>query len=139
MKKSIALLLGFLLAFAACRRDSPETQIQRAFSDCLKAIEASEASAATEVLHPQFQGPESMDRAAARLYLMGLFRREKAGITILRNELRVEGSKGYQQVELLLTSKTPSGLLPQEASRRIFQLLWKSEDHRWFLVELQTL
>lgn len=127
---SLVLLLG------ACRSQSPEAQIRRAFETCRAAVEAGDAAGATAPLAAGFRGPEGLDRASARLYLLGLFRQEQVGVTLIRDQLAVQGAEGLQEVDLLLTSRRGNQLLP-ETSRRSFRLRWQKVGEDWRLVELQ--
>jgi hypothetical protein len=126
-----------LIALAGCRQDSPETLIQRAFDTCVKAIEEADPGTALEVLSPQFSGPEGMGRDEAKLYLMGLLRQEKIGITVFASRIDVKGSQATQSVEVILTSRSGATLLPQDASRRLFLLRWERLDGDWRLRSLQ--
>ena len=119
-----------------CREESPEARVRTAFDACVKAVEARDAGAAVEGLSTDFQGPEGLDKPGARLYLMGLLRQEKVGITVLGNRVEVKGAEADQAVELMLMSKG-EGLLPKDASRRIFRLHWKLEDGEWRLGRLE--
>lgn len=125
-----------LLVLAGCRTESPEAQIQKAFDHCIQAIEAGKGDTATEVLSPRFEGPEGMGRDEARLYLLGLLRGETIGITIFSSRIEVKGSQAQQAVEAILTSRAGGALLPQEASRRLFQLRWEETEGRWRLRSL---
>lgn len=130
-----------LLVLAGCRTESPEAQIQKAFDGCIQAIEAGKAETATEALSPRFEGPEGMGRDEARLYLTGLLRGEKIGITVFSSRVEVKGSQARQTVEAILTSRTGGALLPQDASRRLFQLRWERTEGKWRLrglAEVQT-
>lgn len=140
MKSSfrIPLLTGLvLLAFLACGRKRPEDQVRAAFERCRVAVEAGDASRAAEPLDPAFRGPEGMDRGTAQLFLMGTLRRQKVGVTVFRNEVRVEGPEATQEVDLVLTGKG-GGLLPEDASRRTFLLRWRETGGQWKLLELQS-
>jgi hypothetical protein len=112
------------ICLAGCRDASPEAQVKAAFARCVDALEAGDAGTALEVLAPDFQGPEGLDRASARLYLMGLLRREKVGVTVFSNDVELQGKRVRQRVEVVLTSRTPGGLLPQDAGHRRFELVW---------------
>ena len=107
----------------------------RAFEACVKGVESGDAGAVAERLDPNFTGPEGMDRDAARLYLLGVLRREKIGVTIFSSRIEIKGREAFQTVELLLTSRS-GGLLPQDASRRTFLLRWVERDRTWRLREL---
>jgi len=138
MRKSIASVSMALLLLAvllACRSDKPEDRVRKAFGGCVAAVEAGDAGAAAAPLDPAFRGPEGMDKAAARLFLAGLLRREKVGITVLRNEVTVQGGEAFQEVDLLLTGG--GGLLPQDASRRAFGLRWRKTGGDWRITEIQ--
>ena len=82
MRKRIASVC-VLTALAACRSDNPEAQVRKAFEACRAAVEAGDAAAATAVLDPAFRGPDGMDRAMARMFLLSTLRREKIGVTVL--------------------------------------------------------
>ncbi len=137
MRKRIASVC-VLTALMACRSDNPEAQVRKAFEACRAAVEAGDAAAATAVLDPAFRGPEGMDRATARLFLMGTFRREKVGVTVVRNEVAVQGNEALQDVDLILTGRS-GGLLPQDASHRGFRLTWRKVEGAWLLREVQSL
>lgn len=139
MRKSIAsvpVAPVLLVALLACRSDKPEAQVRKAFGACVAAVEAGDAAAAAEPLDPAFRGPEGMDRAAARGFLAGLLRREKVGITVLRNDLAARETEVLQEVDLLLTGG--GGLIPRETSRRTFHLRWRRAGGTWRLVELRA-
>jgi hypothetical protein len=128
-----------LISLAGCREESPGTRIQKAFDQCVQAIEKADSDSALEVLSPKFSGPEGMTRDEAKLYLMGLLRQEKIGITIFASRIEVKGSTGIQSVEVVLTSRSGSSLLPQDASHRQFLLSWERLDGDWRVRSLQVL
>lgn len=131
---SLAMLLGGI-SFA-CRSDRPEEQVRKAFAGCVAAVEAGDATRAAEPLDEAFRGPEGMDRGAARLYLMALFRQGRVGVTVLQNRIQVEGNGAMQEVDLVLTGRS-GGLLPEETSRRSFELRWRRSGGIWRLTGLQ--
>ncbi|HEX7554122.1 MAG TPA: hypothetical protein VF378_11240 [Geothrix sp.] len=137
MRQSLASIC-LLLALLACRSDKPEDLVRRAFEQCRVAVEAGDAAGATAPLGPAFRGPNGMDKATARLFLLGLFRLEKVGVTVVRNEVAVKGGEALQEVDLVLTGRR-SGLLPQDASQRGFRLRWRKTGGDWTLLELQPL
>lgn len=137
MRQSLASIC-LLLALLACRSDKPEGQIRRAFEQCRVAVEAGDAAGATASLGPAFRGPDGMDKTTARLFLLGLFRHEKVGVTVVRNEVSVKGGEALQEVDLVLTGRS-SGLLPQDASQRGFRLRWRKSGGDWTLLELKPL
>jgi hypothetical protein len=137
MRQSVASVC-VLLALVACRTDKPEDQVRKAFERCRAAVEAGDASVATALLAPAFRGPDGMNRATARLLLLGLFRQEKVGVTVVSNEVAVKGGEALQEVDLILTSRR-DGLLPQDATRRGFRLRWRKSGGDWMLLELLPL
>jgi hypothetical protein len=134
---SVVTALALLGALASCASDRPEEQVRKAFEACCKAVEAGDAAAATAPLDPAFRGPEGMDKATARLFLLGTLRQEKVGVTVVRNEVAIRGKEAFQDVDLILTGRS-GGLLPQDASHRTFQLRWRKAGGDWKLVEVQT-
>jgi len=138
MRKSIAsvsMVLALLAALLACRSDKPEDQVRKAFGACVAAVEAGDAAAAAEPLDATFRGPDGMDKATARFFLMGIFRQEKVGVTVVRNDVTVRGNEAFQEVDLILTGR--SGLIPQDASRRSFGLHWRKAGGHWRIMEIQ--
>lgn len=141
MRESLhsALIVSLLLpGLTACRSHTPEEEVRKAFESCRTAVEAGDATAATEPLDPAFRGPEDLNKASARLYLMGVFRQEKVGATVVRNEVAVRGNEALQEVDLILTGRS-GGLLPQEASQRTFHLRWRKSGGVFRLLELQSM
>lgn len=131
--RSNHILAAFTLCnLIGCKGESPEAKVREAFDGCVEAIEAGDAGGATEALSKDFQGPDGLDKSGARLYLMGLLRREKVGITVTGNRVEVKGTEAHQFVELVLTSRG-QGLLPQDATRRTYHLHWRLEGKDWRL------
>ena len=122
-----------LLTLLACAQESPEARVKKAFEACVKGIESSDPGAVIGQLDTRFEGPGGMDRNGAKLYLLGVLRRDKIGVTVFSNRIEVKGHEALQTVEMLLTSTGGSGLLPQDASRRIFLLRWTEKDGAWRL------
>ncbi len=119
-----------ICSLLACRQESPEAQVKAAFTRCVAALEKGDAGAAGAALAPDFQGPEGMDRAAARLYLMGLLRREKVGVTVLANRVQIQHSEATQAVDLVITSKG-TGLVPEEMGRHSYLIRWQASKNGW--------
>jgi hypothetical protein len=130
-------VLLLLPALTACDRRDPEDQVRAAFETCRAAVEAGDAARAAAPLAEDFRGPEGMDRATARLFLAGLLRRERVGVTVIRNQLRRDDPDIVQEVDVVLTGRG-GGLLPEEASRRSFRLRWRRLGGDWKLAEMQT-
>jgi hypothetical protein len=137
-RRALPVALSILGLLAACHSDKPEDQIRKAFETCRAGVESGDAAEATAVLDPEFRGPEGMDKAMARLFLLGTLRQEKVGVTVVRNEVAVQQSEAIQEVDLLLTGRSGS-LLPQDVSRRSFRLRWHRVKGDWKLEEHQSL
>lgn len=137
MRTRTGLVLLCLAVLTACSPDSPETRIKKAFDASVRAVEAGDAAGASKVLSPAFTGPEGMDRAGARLFLAGLLREEKVGVTVFSQKIAVEGSLAVQSVDLLVTGRTGGSLLPGDRSRETLVLRWELRDGDWALRELQ--
>ncbi len=124
-----------LLLLLACHSDKPEARVKAAFDQMVRAVEAGDAAGAAELLDPEFRGPEGLDKGGARLYLIGVFRGGKVGVTVLENRLRLEGRDVWQNVALLVTQKG-GGLLP-DSSRRAYLIRWRERKGDWRMVEVQ--
>ncbi len=122
-----------LLTLLACTPESPEARVKQAFETCVKGIESSDPGAVIDQLDTRFEGPGGLDRNGAKLYLLGVLRRDKIGVTVFSSRIEVKGREALQTAELLLTSQGSSGLLPQDASRRTFLLRWIEKDGNWRL------
>jgi hypothetical protein len=134
---SLTAALALLLGLLACSPDSPEDQVRKAFETCRQAVEAGDAAAAAAPLDPAFQGPEGMDKATARLFLAATLQRERIGITVVKNDITIRGTEAFEDLALILTSRSGS-LLPGEASQRNFQLRWRKVGSDWRLLEVQS-
>lgn len=134
MKAILAALT--ICCLLGCQGESPEAQVKKAFEGCVKAVESQDAAGAVAPLAKDFQGPEGLDRSGARLYLLGILRREKVGITVLGNKVEVRDREALQVVELVLTSKGET-LLPQDATHRVYHLRWRLEEDEWRLYRFE--
>lgn len=137
MGKSIVTIFA-IFVLVACRSDKPEDQIRRRFEACRTAVEKGDAAAVMEAVDPTFRGPDGMDKATARVILLGTLRQEKVGVTVVGDRVTVRGNQAFQEVDLILTGRS-GGLLPQDASQRSFSLRWSRAGSTWNLVELQSL
>lgn len=135
--RSVTLFPAVLLLLA-CSPDSPETKIRKAFEASVKAVEAGDAAGAVEILDEGFKGPEGMTKAEARVYLMGWFRNEKVGVTVVAQKLEVRGDQAQQDLDLVLTGRSGKSLLPQESSRRTLHLRWTLSGKVWRVKELSS-
>ena len=137
MKLRPVLLSLLLPALCSCGPESAEAQVKKAFETCVKAVESGEAAPAVEALAKDFSGPEGMGRDEAKPFLLGILSREKVGVTVLSSRIEIQGSQAQQSVELMLTGRKGSELLPQEASKHIYLLRWEKQKGKWKLRELQ--
>lgn len=128
--RRIVLTALTLCSLPACRQGSPEDQVREAFAAAAEAVEKGDASAAVDMLSQDFEGPEGMDRGAARLYLMGMFRQQKVGVTVLANRVQINRDGALQAVELVLTAKG-GGLVPEDMGRRSFVIRWRKAGSHW--------
>ena len=135
--RQIALIALTLCSLTACRQGSPEDQVREAFASTIEAVEKSDAAAATEMLSQDFQGPEGMDRGAARLYLMGVFRQQKVGVTVLANRVQINREGALQAVDLVLTSKG-GGLVPEDMGRRSYVIRWRKTGRHWKISNVES-
>ena len=134
----LAATLSVLCVLAACHADQPEDQVRKAFETCRAGVESGDAAEATSSLDPEFRGPDGMDKATAKLFLLGILRQEKVGVTVVRNEITVRRGEAFQEVDLLLTGRS-GGLLPQDASHRSFRLRWRKTSGGWKVLDIQSL
>ena len=128
--RRITLTALTLCSLLACKQGSPEDQVREAFASTVEALEKSDAGAATDMLSQDFQGPEGMDRGAARLYLMGVFRQQKVGVTVLANKVQINRDGALQAVDLVLTAKG-GGLIPEDMGRRSYVIRWRKTGNHW--------
>ncbi len=126
-----------LCSLVACKQGTPEDQVRAAFAATIEAVEKSDAGGASELLAQDFEGPEGMDRAAARLYLMGIFRQQKVGVTVLANRVQINRDGALQAVELVLTSKG-GGLLPEDMGHRSYVIRWRKTGSHWKIRSVES-
>lgn len=129
-------LVLLTLSLLACHPESPEGQVKRAFETAVKAVDSGTPGPAVEILAKDFSGPEGMGFDEAKLFLLGVLSREKVGVTVLSSRIQVRGARADQSVEVLLTGRSGSGLMPQEASRHLYLLRWEQQQAKWKLREL---
>ena len=135
--RRITLTALTLCSLLACKQGSSEDQVREAFATTVEAVEKSNASAAADMLSQDFQGPEGMDRGAARLYLMGVFRQQKVGVSVLANRVQLNRDGALQAVELVLTSKG-GGLVPEDMGRRSFIVRWRKVGNQWKIRSVES-
>ncbi len=135
--RPIALIALTLCSLLACKQGSPEDQVRAAFASTIEAVEKSDAAAAVEMLSQDFQGPEGMDRGAARLFLMGVFRQQKVGVTVLANRVQINRDDAVQAVDVVLTSKG-GGLIPDDMGRRGYIIRWRKLGSHWKIRSVES-
>ena len=135
--RRITLIALTLCSLLACKQGSPEDQVRAAFAATVEAVEKSDAGAASDLLSQDFQGPEGLDRGAARLYLMGVFQHQKVGVTVLTNRVQINRDEALQAVELVLTAKG-GGLIPEDMGRRSFVIRWRKTGNHWKIRNVES-
>jgi hypothetical protein len=135
--RRITLTALTLCSLLACKQGSPEDRVRKAFASTVEAVEKSDAGAASEMLTQDFQGPEGMDRGAARLYLMGVFRHQKVGVSVLANKIQINRDEALQGVELVLTTKG-GGLIPEDMGRRSYVIRWRNVGSHWKICSVES-
>ena len=138
MKSRLTVVPGLLL-LAACRPESPEAQVKRTFHDMVKKVEASDAPGTVAFLAPNFEGPDGLDKGTLQYMLMGLFRDQKVGVTVMEETVRVDKRIAYQDVSLLLTGRTGKSLFPDDSSRKAYRLKWELKEKTWRLKRAEVL
>lgn len=73
-----------------------------------------------------------MDRRSARLFLLGVFRREKVGVTVLADHVQINRGEALQAVDLVLASKG-TGLFPEDAGRHGYLIRWREVKGDWLI------
>ncbi len=135
--RQIILTSLTLCSLAACKQGSPEDQVRKTFAEAVQAVENSDVGGASGLLSQDFQGPEGMDRGAARLYLMGVFRQQKVGVTVLANRVQITRDGALQAVDLVLTSKG-GGLIPEDMGRRSYVIRWRKTGNDWKIRSVES-
>jgi len=132
------LAAGAGLMALACAQEGPQAQVQKAFDASVEGVRKGDAAAVVARLSPRFEGPEGMDRGSISFYLMGLFKQEKVGVTVLAQHIELQGPLAASQtVDLILTGRTGGSLLPDDTSRKTYVLRWERRDGEWLLRELR--
>ena len=134
-RTAVAALI--LVALAGCTGESPEFQVRRSFEGCVKALEAGDGPKALEVLSPTFEGPEGMDRNAARLFLLALLKRERLGFTVLQNHIETREQEAAQELTVVVTRRSGGSVLPDETSRSSFLIRWERRKGEWRVKSLR--
>lgn len=133
------LAVPMVLLLLACSPESPVQQVKRAFHDMVKKVEASDAPGTVAFLAPDFEGPDGLDKGTLQFMLVGIFREQKVGVTVLQEAVRVEKRTAYQDVSVLLTGRSGKRLFPDDSSRKSFRLRWELKEKAWRLKRAEAL
>ncbi len=133
------LAVPMVLVLLACSPESPEQQVKRAFHDMVKKVEASDAPGTVAFLAPTFEGPDGLDKGTLQFMLVGIFRDQKVGVTVLQESVRVEKRLAYQDVTVLLTGRSGRSLFPDDSSRKAYRLTWELKEKVWRLKRAELL
>jgi len=132
------LLVLFAVLLGACSRETPEAALERSARELQQALEAKDVGGVLDLLHPQFQGANGLDRQAAeqRLRLI-LLRHRQIRIYALHHESRLDSSyadRGRTEAEVAVSGA--EGLLPERAGHYRVRLEWWREGDDWRLARL---
>lgn len=133
------LAVPMVLALLACSPESPEQQVKRAFHDMVKKVEASDAPGTVAYLSPTFEGPDGLDKGTLQYMLVGIFREQKVGVTVLQESVRVDKRLATQDVVVLLTGRTGKSHFPDDTSRKAYRLTWELKEKVWRLKRAELL
>ncbi len=123
------------LALACHPKTSPDQAIRDTLSKAATALEAGDAVEATALLDDRYQGPEGMNKAATRFYLMQVLKQGKVTVRILSQDVGVNGDDAFDKIQVL-TTQQGSGLLP-DGSRKTYILHWVKRGSDWRLLDIQ--
>lgn len=137
MKSTTAPATALILTLGlGCHpKTSPDQAIRDTLSKAATALEAGDAGGATAILDDRYQGPEGMNKAATRFYLMQVLKQGKVGVRILSQDVGVNGEDAFDKIQVLLTQQG-SGLLP-DGSRKTYILHWVKRGSDWRLLDIQ--
>ena len=138
MMKSKALPLAalFLAVGLGCRpKGTPDQVIHDTLSKTVQAIEAGKVGDAIDVLDDRYQGPEGMNKAATRFFLVQVLKQGKVGVTILDQDIGVNGEDAFEKIHVVLTQQG-AGLLP-DGSKKTYILHWTKRGSDWRIVDIQ--
>ena len=137
MRSKTALqALPILLLAAACKpKGSPDEIIRDTLSKAAKSLEAGDAAGAASILDDRYQGPEGMNKAATRFYLVQVLKQGKVGVTITDQDIGVNNDDAFEKLHVILTQQG-GGLLP-DGSKKVYMLHWHLKDGDWRLMDIQ--
>lgn len=138
MRSRLAVSMALVL-LTACSPESPEEQVKRAFHDLVKKVEASDAPGTVAFLAPDFEGPDGLDKGTLQFMLVGIFREQKVGVTVLQEAVRVDKRLATHDVSVLLTGRSGKRLFPDDSSRKAYRLKWELKDKVWRLKRAEIL
>jgi len=120
-----------LVIWMGCTTEGPEAQVKRSFDRCVQDLERGDGPAALEVLSPGFEGPEGMDRDAARLFLLGLLKQDRLSITVLQSQITAREQEATQEISAVVIQKGGGTVLPKDSSRQSFRIRWEKRKGDW--------
>jgi hypothetical protein len=130
------MALPILLLAASCKpKGSPDEVIRDTLSKAAVALEAGDAGGATAILDDRYQGPEGMNKAATRFYLVQSLKQGKVGVRILDQDVGVNGGDAFEKIHVILTQQG-GGLLP-DTSTKTYMLHWALRGSEWRLMDIQ--
>lgn len=137
MRSATAPAMAFILALGlGCHpKTSPDQAIRDTLSKAATALEAGDAGGATAILDDRYQGPEGMNKAATRFFLMQVLKQGKVGVHLLDQDVGVNGDDAFEKLHVVFTQQG-AGLLP-EGSKRTYILHWAKRGSGWRVVDVQ--
>lgn len=135
-KRNVAVLLGMLLALAACARLAPEAKLRGTLAAFEHAVDARDAGGVRDVLADDFIGPEGLDKAGAVRLAQGLFLRYRdVGVHTGPFDVRMQGDHASVRCEAILTG-SGGGLLPEAGQAYAVTTGWRLQGGDWRLVAI---
>lgn len=130
------LLVPLLLA--GCGKTDPQAALEAAVQQLQDNLEARKTGAVMDLLHPNFQAGEGMDREWAQRTMTLMFMRY-ANIKIIavtRSSRIDSGSSQVGHTEAKVVVTGAQGLIPERAEPYAIQLQWRLDGGHWKLIEL---
>jgi len=136
---ALLLVLPLLLLTGCGAKDDPQASLEAAVQRLQDNLEAKDAGAVLEQLHPQFSAQQEFDRDWARRTMALLFLRHKhVRVIALSKNSRLDptySEKGHSQAQVALTGT--EGLIPDSARHYAVKLEWWREGDEWQLARLR--
>ena len=132
---AITFAMMAMLAFAACRRDTPEQAVRKQVEAMQAAIDARDAGAVDDLLAEDFVGNQGLDRRGAKQLAAAVFLRHRdvdARVGPVEVELR-GASDAIARFSVLATGGS-GGLLPDSGQVYQVETGWRLADGEWQLL-----